>query len=178
MVITLIGYRGTGKTTVGAELAGRLEWECVDTDSLIEQRAGKSIAEIFAEEGEPRFRQLERTVLHEQLDRDRVVLSVGGGAILEEANRQAIRQAGPVVWLQASTETIVARITSDPSSDRQRPALTEQDDLRSEATLLLSRREPLYDETATIQIETDGRTPAAIVDEILAQLPFDGTAPT
>jgi shikimate kinase len=173
MVITLIGYRGTGKTTVGAELAGRLGWEFVDTDSLIEQRAGKSIAEIFAEEGEPRFRNLERSIVREQLARDRVVLSVGGGAVLDEANRQAIRQAGPAVWLQASTDMIVARITADPASDRQRPALSAQKDLRDEVTLLLARREPLYDDTATIRIETDGRTPAAIVDEILAQLPTD-----
>lgn len=170
MVISLIGYRGTGKTTVGAELAARLGWDFVDTDPEIERRAGKSIAALFAEEGEPYFRQLESQVLADQLARDQLVISAGGGAVLNAQNRAAIRQAGPVVWLQATVETISNRIGADPTTGSRRPALLGGDVL-AEITAVLAQREPLYREIASVTVATDNRSVPEIVDQILEQIP-------
>lgn len=170
MAITIVGYRGTGKTTVGALLAQRLGWDFVDTDPEVERRAGKSIASIFAEEGEPYFRTLESSVLGEQLDRGQVVVSTGGGAILRDANRETMRQAGPVVWLTADVDVIAERISLDPSSQSRRPSLSGTDPV-SEIQEVLNRRLPLYDDAAGITVVTNHRTPASIVDEILVHLP-------
>ena len=94
--IALIGYRGAGKTTVAAELARRLGWDWIDADVEIERRAGKSIAAIFADSGEPAFRELEAAVVADLSRRDRAVLALGGGAVLRDDNRQAIRGCGAV----------------------------------------------------------------------------------
>ncbi|MEX0712312.1 MAG: shikimate kinase, partial [Pirellulales bacterium] len=108
MNIVLIGYRGSGKSTVARELAGRLGWPWLDADHQIEERAGKSIAAVFAEEGEERFRDLESSLLAELVERDKTVLAAGGGAVLRPANRALLRSAGKVVWLQADAATILA----------------------------------------------------------------------
>src|ERR1700748_2887932 len=110
MFITLIGYRGTGKSTLAPRLAARLNFQWVDADVELENCTGRSIREIFATDGEPEFRRIERQVLVDLLKRDRLVLAAGGGAILNETTRQDFRHAGPVVWLQASVETISRRI--------------------------------------------------------------------
>lgn len=172
MVITLIGYRGTGKSTVAAQLAARLDWEIVDSDAEIELRAGKSIKEIFSEDGEPHFRDLERGVLSELLHRDHIVISAGGGAILDDLTRQQMKQAGTVVWLQASVATIEERIGGDPSSTSRRPAL-QGGDAQSEVATVLAQREPLYAEASTLIISTDNREITSIVDEIVSQLPAE-----
>lgn len=170
MAITIVGYRGTGKTTVGAELARRLGWDYVDIDPEVERRAGKSIADIFRQEGEPYFRMLESSELSQHLGRDQLVVSPGGGAILNDDNRQLMQRSGPVVWLTADVETIADRLSSDPTSTARRPALTEMDFL-TEIQQVLARRQPLYSEVATIVVRTDHRLPASIVDEIISQLP-------
>lgn len=170
MTITIIGYRGTGKTTVGAELARRLGWDYVDMDPEIERQSGKSIAAIFNEDGEPHFRDLESSELSRQLSREQLVLSPGGGAILRDDNRSLIQKSGPVVWLTADVETIAARVKTDPTSSARRPALTGLDFL-SEIQQVLAQRQPLYAEIATITVRTDHRTPASIVDEIVTLLP-------
>src|SRR6188768_1338432 len=104
--IALIGYRGTGKTTVAEQLAMRLGWDWVDADHVVELRAGKSIAEIFAEQGQDAFRELEAAVVAELCGRQRTVVALGGGAVMREANRHALRQCQQVVWLKASPESI------------------------------------------------------------------------
>jgi shikimate kinase len=104
--IFLIGYRGTGKTSVARQLADRLKFDCVDADVDIEGRAGKSIVAIFREDGEAAFRDVETVIVGELSRRRRAVIALGGGAVLRETNRQAIRAAGPVVWLTASVDTI------------------------------------------------------------------------
>ena len=101
MVVTLIGYRASGKSSVAPRLARKLGWSWVDCDDVIEQRAGASIKDIFEHEGEAGFRQRESEILAELLQQSDLVIASGGGAILAESNRKLIRAAGPVVWLQA-----------------------------------------------------------------------------
>lgn len=169
MVITLIGYRGTGKSTVAPVLAERLDWRCVDSDTIIEAREGKPIRQIFAEGGEPRFRRIEREVMSVLLEGHGTVIAAGGGAILNEATRRDIRAAGPVVWLKASAETIMSRMESDAATSDRRPNLTATGG-RREVDRLLAVREPLYRECADLIVDTDGRDVGPIVDEIVAAL--------
>lgn len=166
MIITLIGYRGSGKSTVAAPLAERLGWSTADADAAIERLAGRTIREIFADGGEPRFRELERQVMAELLRSDRVVLSAGGGAVLNPETRREMRAAGPVIWLRASVETLQERIRSDATTAARRPNLTSGGG-EAEIATLLARREPLYRETATLVIDTDNLDAGQIVDRIL-----------
>ncbi|RLS59172.1 MAG: shikimate kinase [Planctomycetota bacterium] len=170
MVITLIGYRGTGKSTVAPLLAAQLGWNWVDADVEIETRTGESIAAIFAREGEAGFRSREAGVMADLLMRNQLVLAAGGGAILNPETRQAIRAAGPAVWLTASLDTIASRLADDPTTTGRRPALTDQAP-RSEIAAVLAIRAPLYAETASLTLNTEGRSATALVDEIVLALP-------
>lgn len=171
MVITLIGYRGTGKSTVARALGARLGWASVDADHEIEVVAGKSIQRIFADDGEADFRRLERETMHRLLSEgDRLVIASGGGAILDEQTRGEMQQAGPVVWLTASVETILARIGGDATTASRRPNLTAEGG-RAEIEQLLAQREPLYRQTASLIVDTEQRTIDQIVEAILAGLP-------
>lgn len=178
MNIVLIGYRGTGKTTVAGHLARRLGWDWIDTDNEIESRAGKSIAEIFASVGEAAFRDLEQRVVQDLATRDRVVLAVGGGAVLREANRAALKAGGTLVWLTASRETIESRLSADATTAHRRPNLTPAGGA-GEIDRILREREPIYRECADLVIDTDDETPAEIAAKILSQLPpaFSATEP-
>lgn len=171
-VLSLIGYRGTGKSTVGKRLARRLNWDWVDADHEIERRAGRTIKEIFAEDGEPEFRRLEREALVELLQRDRLVLSTGGGAILNADTRRDLKSAGPIVWLVASVQTIASRILQDQSTKSRRPNLTAQGGIE-EIREIMAKREPLYKECATVVLNTEGMRLAQVVDTIVDQLPAD-----
>lgn len=161
-----IGYRATGKTTVGNLLAARLGCKCVDTDAEIVKRAGCSIAEVFATQGEAAFRDLETLVVDEMTQCDEIVLSLGGGAILREINRQFITsRCHPIVWLQASVATIAQRIATDTSSSAQRPNLTSkggEDEIRE----ILKQRWPLYENTATLSFDTEQQSPEQLADAI------------
>lgn len=170
MVITLIGYRGTGKSTLAAPLAQRLGWEWLDADVELERRAGRSIKSIFDTDGEPEFRRLERELLAELLKRERLVLAAGGGAIGNEATRADLKAAGPVIWLRASVETIERRLATDPTTGQRRPNLTSSGG-RAEIERLLALREPLYHECATILLDADTTSPESLVNEVLRQLP-------
>ena len=170
MVITLIGYRGTGKSTLAAPLAQRLGWEWLDADVELERRAGRSIQQIFAADGEPEFRRLERELLAELLRRDRLVLAAGGGAIGNEATRADLKAAGPVIWLQASADTIERRLATDPTTGQRRPNLTNTGG-RTEIERLLAAREPLYRECATITLDTDLASAEQLIEETLRHLP-------
>ncbi len=169
MVITLIGYRGTGKSTLAAPLAQRLGWEWLDADVELERRAGRSIQSIFATDGEPEFRRFERELLSELLKRDRLVLAAGGGAILNEATRADMKSAGSVIWLQASVDTIERRLATDPTTGQRRPNLTS-DGGRAEIERLLTMREPLYRECATITLDADTAATEQLVEDVLQQL--------
>lgn len=171
MVITLIGYRGTGKSTLAGPLAIRLGWDWVDADVELERRAGRSIQDIFATDGEPEFRRLERELLAELLQCDRLIIAAGGGAIGNAETRAAMKRAGPVVWLQASADTIERRLATDPTTGQRRPNLTSAGG-RTEIERLLEIREPLYRECATIVLDSDLVSAEQLVDEVLQQLPM------
>lgn len=179
MHIALVGYRGTGKTTVARLLASRLRWDAHDSDDEIERAAGKSITEIFADEGEPAFRELEVTTIARLCQLDRSILSVGGGSVLRDENRAALRANGRVVWLQANPQTLLARIEQDATTSARRPNLTTRGGL-DEIVHLLAVREPLYRETAHLAVDTEGKEPAQVAEEICARLQpeLEGTGPT
>lgn len=167
--IALVGYRGVGKTTVARQLALRLGWEWIDADVEVELRAGKSIAALFADAGEAAFRDLESDVVADLCERPRAVLALGGGAVLRESNRAAIARCGAVVWLQASVAQIAERLAADPATASQRPNLTSAGG-RAEIEQLLAARLPLYRSCATLEVETDGKSPADLADEIMSAL--------
>ncbi len=167
--IFMIGYRGTGKSTVARALAELLGFDCVDADDLIEERAGKSIAAIFADDGEAAFRDLESQVVRELAARLRTVVALGGGAVLREGNRIAIKAAGPVVWLIASVDSIAKRLAADETTAGRRPNLTAMGG-RAEIESLLAQRTPVYRDCATLVVDTEGKTAAQVADEIKAAL--------
>jgi shikimate kinase len=171
--IALIGYRGTGKTTVAQFLARSLSWDWIDADMEVELRAGKSIATIFSNDGEDAFRDLEAQVVTELCQRERMILALGGGAILRESSRRTLSQCQAVAWLRASPETLNLRIAQDSSTAARRPNLTNHDG-RTEIELLLAQREPFYRGCATLEVDTENREPAEIADEIIAALSADG----
>ena len=163
----LIGYRGCGKTTVARLLAARLQVEAVDADEYLEQQAGMSIKEIFAAEGEAGFRDRESAVAKELAERDRLVVSWGGGVVLRGTNREALAGAGKIVWLRALPETLLKRIEQDPTTGARRPNLTVAGGIEEIRHLLLLR-EPLYAGAADWTIDVDELTPEQVVEEILA----------
>lgn len=166
-LLFLIGSRGTGKSTVGPALAGRLGWGFVDADEQIELAAGKAIAEIFAAEGEAGFRDRESAVLSELCGLTEHVVATGGGVVLRPGNRERLRKAGFVVWLTADPETAWARLRVDPTTAARRPNLTPRGGLE-EVRHLMAAREPLYRETADFVIDTGKLSPEALATAILS----------
>jgi shikimate kinase len=162
----LIGYRGGGKTTVGRMLADRLSREFIDADEFLEAKYGRSIKEIFAQEGEVGFRDKETAVLRELCARGQAVIATGGGVVLREENRRLLRDHGFVVWLTANAATLAARIAGDPTTAERRPNLTVGG--QAEIEELLRAREPLYRQSADLEIDTAGRSPELIVETILS----------
>ena len=164
--IALIGLRGCGKTTVGRELARLVEGECVDTDEVIVERAGRSIADIFATEGESGFRERESDVIRAVVRAPPVVISVGGGAVLDLWNVEALRGVATVVWLTAPAEVLWQRISQDTATGAFRPPLTDRRGVE-EIRRLLGQRTSLYARAADLQIETVDREPREIAEEIV-----------
>ncbi|MGV9212666.1 shikimate kinase [Micromonospora sp. RB23] len=163
-VVVLVGVPGCGKTTVGQALANSLGVEFRDTDADIEQMAGKTIPEIFIDEGEEHFRALERAAVAAALAAGTGVLALGGGAVLAEETRAAL-VGHRVVHLSVELPDAVKRVGLGAG----RPLLA----INPRATLkhLMDQRKPLYAEVATDTVVTDGRTPAQVVAEVAALLP-------
>ena len=144
MSIVLIGYRGSGKTSIGRAVAQLLKWPFVDADEEIVKRAGKSIKDIFAQDGEASFRELETHVVKLLMTKKSYVISLGGGAVVREENRKAIQAAkATVVYLRADAKTLYERIQADTKTAENRPALTAMKGLH-EVEHLLKTRTPGY----------------------------------
>jgi shikimate kinase len=167
MNIFLIGYRGSGKTTVARALARQIGWEWLDADAELERRAGRSIQQIFAESGEGAFRDWESAVVADLAKLDQHVIALGGGAVMRDQNRQALTGRGKVVWLKASPETLHARIAADPTTEARRPNLTGQGGL-AEIRQLLAQREPIYQACADLVLDAEAHAPDNIAAQISA----------
>ncbi len=163
MNIVLVGYRGTGKSTVGRLLAARLGRELVSTDAEIVKRAQRTIPEIVAQEGWEYFRDLESGICRELAGRDQLVIDTGGGAILRAQNVEALKKNSTVVWLTASVETVAKRI----GGDSQRPSLTGTNSFVDEIQDVLRERTPKYQAAADHSIATDDQSISQLVETLL-----------
>lgn len=165
--VVLVGLSCTGKSTVGRLLAERLGWHFVDTDAELERRAGKSVARIFAEDGEATFRQLEREVVAAVCAGARQVIATGGGAVVDPHNRARLREGNWVVWLDASPETILARLRRAASRE-PRPLLAGDDPL-GKLRAMRTAREPYYAQ-ANAFYRTDQLHPTRVAARIHAEV--------
>lgn len=165
MNLLLIGYRGAGKTTVGNLLAQRMGWRFADTDAQIVEKAGKSIAEIFATEGEAGFRLRERTALQTLRKFDRQVIALGGGTATEPENHNLLRRLGKTVWLRAPAVVLWSRISKDSPNAANRPNLTPIGGLQ-EIEAVLAKREPVYESIADHIVDTFTMNPAQVAEAI------------
>jgi shikimate kinase len=161
--IVLVGFMGTGKTTVGRVLAGRTGRPLLDMDAEIEARAGKAVSDIFRDDGEPAFRRMERDLVRDLAARSGLLISSGGGIVLDPLNIADFSRTGLVACLLADAETILRRV----ESETHRP-LIQVADRRARVTELLDRRRPLY-EAIPFRIDTSHLEPAAIADRILTE---------
>jgi shikimate kinase len=166
--VLLVGMMGAGKSTVASLLADRLGWPLVDTDAMVENRAGATVAEVFDRDGEAAFRAAEAQAIAEleQMD-EPLIVSVGGGAVLREANRSAMRTAGTVVWLRARPATLATRV----GSGRTRPLL-RSDGLTPQAALerLATEREADYQDAADLTVDVDDISPGQAADLVMTAL--------
>lgn len=159
--ISLIGFMGTGKTTVGRIISERLHYGFIDTDHLIELRAGKSITKIFEEDGEPRFREYEKSVVKELENFRKMIIATGGGLGANLENLESLKRHSLVVCLWASPETIYSRV----KEQTHRPLLRAPDPL-ARIRELLAAREPVYRE-ADVLITTDMRTVKEVAQQVI-----------
>ncbi len=169
MNIYLIGYRCTGKTTIGRLLSSDLDRLFVDTDEKIESKIGTSISHFVSEHGWSQFRKIEKDVLFNSNEDTNCVISTGGGIILDPENQSFIKANGFCCWLTAGLNTILNRLKSDENSANQRPSLTAND-IEFETIQLLEIRDPLYKSTAQLKIDTSLLSPEEIVEQIKRNL--------
>ena len=168
--LVLVGCRGTGKSTVGRILAGRLGLPFADADVELEAIVGRPIPAIFAEQGEAAFRDWEERVLLDLSTRPGTIVATGGGVVLREANRRLMRSFGFVAWLSADPEVLAGRLRADPVGLANRPSLTGAGTL-GEIARVLEERTPLYREVADAIVDTSRRTPAQTAEAILELWP-------
>ncbi len=161
--IVLIGFMGTGKTSCGEELARRLGWEFVEMDKLIEGKEGMSIPDIFAQKGEPHFRDLETQVCQALAKKQHAVISAGGGVVTRSENVKILRSFAYLVLLTATPDEILRRVIRE--GKEKRPLLAKPDP-KQEIERLLAIREQLYRDAANAQVDTSGKTPQKIASEI------------
>jgi shikimate kinase len=169
MKIVVIGYRCTGKTSVGKKTAKRLDIPFFDTDEIIQSHTNKTISEIVDEKGWDAFRAEERTTIKKLSSLTDGVIAAGGGAVMDAENRKALKQDGLCVWLTADVSTIVARMQNDRQTTTQRPPLSD-DGLEQETAAILAARKPFYQEMADCIVDTAGKEIDAVVDEVCSAL--------
>ncbi len=163
--IVLVGFMGTGKTSVGKVLSKKLKRALVDVDTFIEKKQKMTIREIFERRGELFFRELEKKAVAEIAKSKKHVITTGGGAVVDPANVDALKASGVLVALTATPETIYARVRFS----RTRPLLSENEDPLGQIKRLLSSREPYYAKS-DLFVPTDGMKPSAVADQIVALL--------
>ena len=171
-MISLIGLPGSGKSTVGRQLARRLQLPFVDSDQAIEVRLGCPIREFFEREGEARFREIEAEVIDALTQQGPGVLSTGGGAVLRAENRAHLRSRGRVIYLKSHPEELIRRLRHDTN----RPLLQVADPM-AKLRELFATRDPLYRQTAHFVVETGRPSVATLVNMIVMQLELDPAAP-
>ena len=171
MNLVLCGMMGVGKTTVGIKIAERTSLRWVDTDGLIESRHGK-ISEIFARQGEPYFRALEKQIVEELSLQDGLIISTGGGLVLQKENVDMLKQNGKIFFLRARLETLSNRL----SADGTRPLLqSETESVNARLAKLLTERTPVYEQAADHIVDVDEKTVDEIADEIIKMLKIEET---
>lgn len=163
--VYLIGCRAVGKSSIGVELAQKLGYEFLDTDTLVTEKLGCSVAESVRREGWQKFRELEQEVLLKLTERTSCVVATGGGAILHRGVWPQLKKQGLVVWLTADLKTLCERISGDQNSEELRPSLTGKN-VCQELEEVLVERTPLYRETADCIIDSGSLTVAAAVRDI------------
>ena len=166
MNIVLIGYRGTGKSTLGKIVAARLNRQFISTDQEIVRRTGSSIPDIVAAHGWDYFRDVETAVCQDLAGRDNLVIDTGGGAILRQQNVDVFKRNGRLIWLTASVDTIATRI----GGETQRPSLTGTKSHVDEIRDVLCERVPKYQAAADLTIATDGRSIEELASFIVQSL--------
>ena len=161
MMITLTGFMGSGKTTVGKVLADFLGCPFMDLDDLVVKKAGKSIPDIFTQDGEPAFRELEAQVLRKTVEKyaeSTAVLALGGGAVLAPTSAALLHEKTVCISLRATLDTLLARLEGETAG---RPLADD------EMASRLASREPIYEKTAHVIVDTDGLSPDEVADEII-----------
>jgi shikimate kinase len=163
----LIGYRGSGKSTLAPLVAAKLGFSCVDTDQLLQEQLSEPLKVFFARSGEAEFRRLETQVVCQVSQGTNQVVSLGGGAILAQANQEAIRRTGRSVWLRCSLGTLSLRLTKDQSQGASRPSLTGLG-VVEEIQAVLAVREPIYRDLADLILDADASSTEELSDRIVA----------
>lgn len=162
--IYLVGMMGTGKTTLGTQLADKLHYQFMDLDQLIEEQEGMTIAQIFTQKGEAYFRKLETEVLSRSTALDHTIISTGGGIVLNQQNRLLLKQES-CIYLKASSQELVRRL----KNDQKRPLL-QGESLENRITTLIKEREAYYLETASIEMDTTNKSVEQVINELLQKL--------
>jgi shikimate kinase len=167
--IILTGYRATGKSSIGKILADMLGFGFIDTDETIEKRQGETITEMVGRGGWDLFRRKEENLLLELARSRNKVIASGGGSVMHERAWSKLRQDALVVWLTADIKTICRRLAADGDTEDQRPPLTEMGTM-DEIAMVLSQRQPLYEKSSDITIDTEGKNPEEVAEIILKKL--------
>jgi shikimate kinase len=167
MNIVLIGYRGSGKSTVGKSLAERLDMRLVDTDHLIEERQGNQIAEIVRLHGWDGFREMERKIISEVSNDDHLIIAAGGGAVLEPENVKDLKKNGFIIWLKGNVPILFQRMARDLRTATGRPSLTGRGTLK-ELEEVTAYRMPFYEKASEVQVDTSALGVDEVVERILA----------
>lgn len=173
--VVLIGMRGAGKSTVGAELSRRLTWEFSDTDALIVSRVGMSIAEIFADRGEEAFRRIEWEVIASLAPERPQVVAAGGGAVLRSENVPHLQRMGPLVWLSVDAEELARRVRADDATPGSRPSLTGKS-AELELIDVLRERTPVYESSCDFKVDGAGSA-AEVAARVLEVIGGPSTSP-
>ena len=167
--IILTGYRATGKSSIGKILADMLGFGFIDTDETIEKRQGETITEMVGRGGWDLFRRKEENLLLELVRSRNKVIASGGGSVMHERAWSKLRQDALVVWLTADIKTICRRLAADSDTEDQRPPLTEMGTM-DEIAMVLSQRQPLYEKSSDLTIDTEGKKPEEVAEIILKKL--------